>query len=218
MRDHDAVPADLAVVSDLAKIIDLARFADHGVPDAAAVDRHAGADLDVVLDDDAAGLRNLLLRGIFGVAETVLADAAAGMDDDAIADQRMRDRAAGADPAVAADRDVGTDDGVCGDDAARADFRARSDDGAGIDRDFAFESGPSDGRSRLRKCRRLEQRTPAAGIADRAFGARRRRRDKGARSCRTSEPLRRVIDKALRHQAGAGAGLFQRVDEFVARR
>jgi len=43
-------------------------------PDTAAVDRHAGADLDVVLDDDATGLADFLLGGIFGVTKPVLSD------------------------------------------------------------------------------------------------------------------------------------------------
>src|SRR5580700_1471142 len=102
------MPADPAIVSDLTKIIDLARFTDHGVADAAAIDRRAGADLDVVLDDDPAGLRNLLLGGIFSISEAVLADVASGVDRDAVADHRVYDRAAGADTAFAADRDIGT--------------------------------------------------------------------------------------------------------------
>src|SRR5579863_9155874 len=135
------MPADLAVVSDLALVIDLARLADHSVADAAAIDRRAGTDLDAVLDDDTAGLRNLQLRGVFGIAKTVLTDPAAGMNDHAIADQRVRDRATGADPAVAADRDVRTDHRVGGDQSPCTDFDARSDDGSGIDGDIAFELG-----------------------------------------------------------------------------
>ena len=51
----------------------------------------SGADLDVVLDDDPADLRNLRCgRARPSVAEAVLADAAAGMDDDAVADQRVQ--------------------------------------------------------------------------------------------------------------------------------
>ena len=50
----------------------------------------AGADLHVVLDDDTADLRHLRMsRRPHHEAETVLADADAGMDDDAVADQRM---------------------------------------------------------------------------------------------------------------------------------
>ncbi len=209
------MPADLAVVSDLAKVVDLARLADHGVADAAAVDRRAGADLDIVLDDDAAGLRNLLLRGVLGVAEAVLADAAAGMNHDAIADQRMRDRGAGADPAIAADRDVGTDHGIGGNQTARADFGARSDDGAGIDDDVAFKPGRGmDGRTFEDTIGLKQRRRPQRLRVELAV-----HRDKSpVRLLRmqNDKSLPRALGQAQRHQAGAGAGRRQRIGEFVA--
>ena len=58
-RHQHAMPADLHIVADLHQIIELAAFADHRVAQRAAVDGGAGADLDAVLDDDAAQLRNL---------------------------------------------------------------------------------------------------------------------------------------------------------------
>ena len=53
------------VVADLHEIVDLGAFADDRVAIGAAVDRRPGADLDVVLDDDAADLRHfqMALRG-----------------------------------------------------------------------------------------------------------------------------------------------------------
>ena len=57
---HDnAMAADHDVVANLDEVVDLGPLADHRVADGAAVDRRAGADLDVVLDDDAADLRHL---------------------------------------------------------------------------------------------------------------------------------------------------------------
>ena len=56
--DH-AMAADMHIVADHDQIIELAAFADHRVAQRAAVDGGAGADLDTVLDDDAAQLRNL---------------------------------------------------------------------------------------------------------------------------------------------------------------
>src|SRR6202021_1562905 len=103
---HHAMPADHDVVADLAEIIDLGGFADHGVADAAAIDRGAGADFDIVLDDHAAGLRNLLPPAAFDITEPVLPDAAPRMDHHAIADQRVHDGAAGADDEVGADLDI----------------------------------------------------------------------------------------------------------------
>src|SRR5436190_20993825 len=93
LRDQDAVPADHTVVADLHEVIDLGPLADHGVAAAAAVDRGVDADLDVVLHDDAAELRHLdvAVRARL-IAEAVVSDVAAGVDDDGVADQRMHDR------------------------------------------------------------------------------------------------------------------------------
>src|SRR5262249_19777258 len=128
LRHHDAVAADDDVVADLDQVVDLGAFADHGVADAAAIDHGPGADLDVDLDDDAAYLR----RRESGVsphqkAEAILADAAAGMDDHAVADQRVDDRAAGADRRVATDLDAGTDHRGGADHGSGADPRLGPD-------------------------------------------------------------------------------------------
>ena len=88
LRNNNAMAADERVVANLASIVDFGGLSDHGVPDAATVDHGRGADLDIVLNDHAAGLRNL---GACDVAETILPDAAAGMDHHAVADQRMHD-------------------------------------------------------------------------------------------------------------------------------
>ena len=53
------MPADRHIVTDLDLIVDFRAFADHGVAQTAAIDGRSGADLDVVLDQDAAGLRYL---------------------------------------------------------------------------------------------------------------------------------------------------------------
>src|SRR3954466_12506027 len=86
LRDQDAIPADHAVVSDLHKVIDFGPLADHGVAAAAAIYRGVDADLHIVLDDDAAKLRHLdeTARARL-IAEAVVPDVAAGMDDDAVA-------------------------------------------------------------------------------------------------------------------------------------
>ena len=128
MRGKHAMPADLDVVRDLDEVVDLGPLPDHGVADGAAVDGGIGADLDVVLDDDAADLRNLAVAaGARQIAEAILPDAHAGMDDDAVADQRMHDRRARADHAIAADAHIRADHGGRPDHRAGADFRARAD-------------------------------------------------------------------------------------------
>ncbi len=70
------MPADQHIVGDLHEIVDLGALADHGVADRAPIDRGVGADLDIVLDDDAADLRHLDVAGrSHHVAEAVLSDA-----------------------------------------------------------------------------------------------------------------------------------------------
>src|SRR4029453_12635278 len=107
----------------------------HGVADGPAVDGGIGADFDIVLDDDPSDLGNLV--GAFGAtdkAEAILPDRAAGMNDHAIADQRMHDRGFRPDRTIAADTDAGGDDGSGSDHRSAANLRARPDDRARIDR------------------------------------------------------------------------------------
>src|SRR5262249_46850553 len=115
--------ANRDIVADLYQVVDLGPLADDGVAGAAAVDGGAGADLDIVLDDDAADLRDLeMSRRSHHEAETVLADADAGMDDHAVADERVHERGAGADRRVAADPNARADHGVGAEHRARADL------------------------------------------------------------------------------------------------
>ena len=111
----------------------------------AAVDRRVGADLDVVLDDDAADLRHLEVPPRpDGEAEPVLADAHAGMDDDAVAEQRVQHASRWARSSSRGRSDT------CGPitapapiDGARADLGAGPDDRAGIDRRRPPRAAPS---------------------------------------------------------------------------
>ena len=48
------MPANADIVAYLDQVVDLGALADHGVADRTAIDRGAGADLDIVLNDDAA--------------------------------------------------------------------------------------------------------------------------------------------------------------------
>jgi len=116
-------------------IVDFGALADHGIAQAAAVDAGAGADLDIVLDQDAAGLRHLLMA--VGAEEMKpnpsCPDVAAGMNQDVVADQRKLDRGARPDIAVPADPDVGADHGARPDHGAGADLDPRTDHGQRID-------------------------------------------------------------------------------------
>src|ERR1700728_562623 len=70
---NQAVSPDADVVRDLHEIVDLGALADDSVPGRAAVDRRVGADFHVVLNDDAAGLRDFLMAARTGeIAEAIL--------------------------------------------------------------------------------------------------------------------------------------------------
>src|ERR1039457_3820905 len=140
LRRHDAMPTDADIVADLDQVVDLGALADHRVANGAAVDRGAGADLDIVLDDDAPELRHLEVASrAQHVAEAILADLAARMNDDPVADQRVADDRSGPDRAIAPDAHLGSDYRRRPHDAAAADFRARPDHRAGLDGDAVFQ-------------------------------------------------------------------------------
>src|SRR5262249_5759277 len=103
-RDY-AVPTYNDVVGYLHQIIDFGAFADNRILKCPAVDGGVGADLHVVLDDDAADLRDLEVAArAHGEAESVLSDAHSRVNDHAVADERVGDGRERADVAVAADR------------------------------------------------------------------------------------------------------------------
>src|SRR5579859_3794766 len=100
---QQAMPANGHIVTDLDLIVDFRALTDDGIAEAAPVDRGARPDLHIILDQDPPGLRNLQvpLRAEEEKAIAVLADAAAGMDQHVIADQRALDRGSRPDIAVA---------------------------------------------------------------------------------------------------------------------
>ena len=212
LRHQHAMAADDDVVGDLHQIVDLGPFADDRIAVGAAVDRRTGADLDVVLDDDAADLRHLEVPARpEREAEAVLADVDAGMDDDAVADERAGDRRLGADDAVAADADAGADDRIGADQRAGADLRARADHRAGIDDD-----------ARLEPRRRMDEGGGRnAGFAERRARPGRLRiearhrlghRPIGLRRDERGAALRRLSGVARRDERRAGAGRAEGVE------
>src|SRR5215469_9873889 len=141
LRNNQAMPADRTVVSDLHEIVDLGALANHGVAGGAAVDRGIGADLDVILDDHAAGLRNLLMAARRRQeTESVLSDAGPGMNDDAVADQGVKDGGLRADCAVAADANAGPNHRAWPNERGRSDLGARADHRERIDDHAGFEA------------------------------------------------------------------------------
>src|SRR6185437_152367 len=107
------MPTDRHIVADLDLIVDFGAFPDHGIAQAAAINRRSRTHLHIVLDQDAAGLRYLQMAidAEKDEAVAVLSDTAAGMNKHAIADQRALNRAVRPDIAIPADPDIGSDHG-----------------------------------------------------------------------------------------------------------
>src|SRR5271156_3849292 len=134
LRRNKAMPPDRAVVCDLDQIVDLGALTDGRIAGGAAVDRRIGSDLDIVLNDHAPRLGNLLVTSWRRqIAKAVLADPGARMDDHAVTDQRVLDGDTGADNAVAPNAYVGTDHSAGPDHRAGPDLRARPDHRKRID-------------------------------------------------------------------------------------
>src|SRR5206468_2417101 len=89
LRHDQAQPTDAAIVRDVHEVVDLRPRADHRVVDAPAIDRRVRADLDVVLDDAATDVRNLVVSSVpIHVAESVGAEPRTGVHDHALAHDR----------------------------------------------------------------------------------------------------------------------------------
>src|SRR6266481_7112272 len=149
---QQAMPSNGHIVTDLDLIVDFGALSDHGITQAAAIDRRCRADLHVVLDQHPAGLRDfqMSLRSEKDETIAVLPDAAAGMNQHVVADQRALDRRAGPDIAIPADPDIGADHGSGADHSARPDFDIGPDYDQGFDNHAIFQAGAGvdDGRRR----------------------------------------------------------------------
>lgn len=87
LRAEEIVLADLDIMSQMAKVIDLGAAADDGVIHRTVVDGGAGADLDVISDDSAAELSDVMVVAclVSGEAEALTADDGMRTKDDAVA-------------------------------------------------------------------------------------------------------------------------------------
>src|SRR4051794_21392339 len=87
---YNAIATDANIVGDLNQIVDLGPLADDRVGHRAAIDGRIGADLDIILNDDAADLRHAFgPLGAAHEAEAILADPGAAVDDDTVAQKRV---------------------------------------------------------------------------------------------------------------------------------
>ena len=87
LRAEEIVLADFDIMSQVTKVIDLGAAADDGVIHRTVVDGGAGADLDVISDDSAAELADVMVVTLFicGKAEALTADDGVCTKDDAVA-------------------------------------------------------------------------------------------------------------------------------------
>ena len=215
LRDNQAVPPDGDVVRDLDEIVDLGALPDDRVPGRAAVDRGVGADFHVVLNDDAAGLRDFLMAlRARQIAEAVLPDAGTGMDDHAIADQarggswrrrRSRNRGRSRHPGRSPRRPRSR----CRPRSRLAARSRRADR-----RSRRFRAAPS-GCTCAPAASRRWRRTATTGAVRRETARARPRRRRGmARRHQHGESARRGGREARRNEAGAGARDGERGEIF----
>ena len=88
LRREQYVPAKDHAVRNLHEVVDLRARLDPRLADRRPIDRRVGADLDIVLDHDRRGLRDLFVRAVRTRREAVAvaADHGAVLDDHARAD------------------------------------------------------------------------------------------------------------------------------------
>src|SRR4029453_995307 len=108
LRDEDAVLSYRDVVSDLHQVVDLRAALDGGLTERRPVDRHVGAELDVVLDDHDATLRYPIVTPlVLDAAGPVASDDAPAVDVHAAPDPAPVEHGhVGGEHRVVADRDV----------------------------------------------------------------------------------------------------------------
>src|SRR5690606_26353928 len=138
---HGGVVADLDVVGDLDLVIELDAVADHGVAECATVDRGVGANLDIVADQYAAYLGDLVPLTLgAGKTEPFPAHHGAGLDDCALAHPDIVIQrhpgcqpAAGTDTAALADIAVRAECDICADHRIGFHHHAGRDAGRRVD-------------------------------------------------------------------------------------
>ena len=75
------------IVTEMHKVVDLRAATDRSFTECRVIDRRAGADFDIVADDDATDLANPRMFTVFGSeSETFTADHGVGANDNTIAD------------------------------------------------------------------------------------------------------------------------------------
>src|ERR1700761_4096566 len=110
LRHHQAVMTNAHIVADMDKAVETHAALDMSVADGAAVHGAVGAELDIVLDDDAAKLRHPQQPLQAGhKREALIADGVVRTHHHALPQDGMGDDAIGSDAAAIADLDSASD-------------------------------------------------------------------------------------------------------------
>src|SRR6185503_18057993 len=123
-------PSNLDPVSDLHQVVHLGTGADARLAHCRPIDSRIRSDLDVVLNHDAAPLRDLQMRavGLPGDSKSLAPNDGALLQDDTVAKHAaVTDRHLRTHDAVFADTRARPDDDIWIDDGPRADRRAGTD-------------------------------------------------------------------------------------------
>jgi len=85
LSDDNAMPSDRDVVRDVNEIVDLGALSDHRIAARATVDRRAGTNFNIILNNHSANLGDFQMPTFAGqIAESVLADMHARVNDDSV--------------------------------------------------------------------------------------------------------------------------------------
>src|SRR5579884_526341 len=173
LAGYQTMPPDANVVGNLDEIVDLGAFSDHGVTSRTAVDRAVGADFHVILNDDSATLGYFLMTlPPRQIAEAVLSDPGAWMNDHAVAEQRVQDAGARANRAITPNANAGADHSAGSNDRARSDFGMRPDHHKWINRNAGFQARRSVNLGRRTTALHVEQRDRAQRVRKQRAGHR----------------------------------------------
>src|SRR5262249_30246327 len=149
------------------------------------IDSCIGANLDIVLNNNTAGLADLVMTGrTHRKSEPVLTDPYAGMKNDAIPDQSMSDGGARTDVTVPADRHPEPHGGSRGDPGSAPDLDLRPNHGAGFDDRVFFDTSACVDQGRAGRGSACHLRKPGIGkkqlerLRKRTVGVFRKKRDR----------------------------------------
>jgi hypothetical protein len=123
------------VVGDLNKVVDLGSLSNNRIANPAPIDRRSSSNLDIIFNCNNAKLRHLEMPGcLHDETKPVLADVTTRMNDDAIANDRIRYRTPWTDRTILSNPNVWPNHAVGADQRSSADSSPRSYDRTGIDR------------------------------------------------------------------------------------